>query len=264
MIKFENVTATYSNNIGIFNLTFHIPKGELVFLMGPTGAGKSTVLRAIYKDVPIATEVITKKDIIDSGANDIKELLQSVINGNKDARKYFIYLIIATIPVVCAGLLFKDIIESTFSISIVKWMLLITGLVVGSTYFFQNKPKKELILFTAICIGFAQVFSLLPGISRSGFTISIALIMGIHHQNAAKFAFFMAIPVLFGVGLLQLFTVDAQDNLSLLPLIIGFISSAVTGYLVINWLLAVISRGKFYLFSLYCFVVSLLAITIIN
>ncbi len=53
MIKFENVTATYANNIGVFNLTFHIPKGELVFLMGPTGAGKSTVLRTIYKDVPI-------------------------------------------------------------------------------------------------------------------------------------------------------------------------------------------------------------------
>jgi len=47
------VTATYANNIGVFNLTFHIPKGELVFLMGPTGAGKSTVLRTIYKDVPI-------------------------------------------------------------------------------------------------------------------------------------------------------------------------------------------------------------------
>ena len=53
MIKFENVTATYSKNVGIFNLTFHIPKGELIFLMGPTGAGKSTVLRTIYKDVPI-------------------------------------------------------------------------------------------------------------------------------------------------------------------------------------------------------------------
>ena len=54
MIKFENVTATYSENVGIFNLTFHIPKGELVFLMGPTGAGKSTVLRTIYRDIPIA------------------------------------------------------------------------------------------------------------------------------------------------------------------------------------------------------------------
>ena len=52
MIKFENVTATYTENVGIFNLTFHIPKGELVFLMGPTGAGKSTVLRTIYRDIP--------------------------------------------------------------------------------------------------------------------------------------------------------------------------------------------------------------------
>jgi len=53
LIKFENVTAVYAKNVGIFNLTFHIPKGELIFLMGPTGAGKSTILRTIYKDVPI-------------------------------------------------------------------------------------------------------------------------------------------------------------------------------------------------------------------
>ena len=54
MIKFENVTATYTRNVGIFNLTFHIPKGELIFLMGPTGAGKSTVLKTIYRDIPIS------------------------------------------------------------------------------------------------------------------------------------------------------------------------------------------------------------------
>ena len=55
MIKFENVTATYTNEAGIFNLSFHIPKGELVFLMGPTGAGKSTVLKTIYRDVKISS-----------------------------------------------------------------------------------------------------------------------------------------------------------------------------------------------------------------
>ena len=196
--------------------------------------------------------------------DDIKQLLQSVIKASENAREYTIYLIIATIPIIYIGVLFRDIIETTFTVSIVKWMLMITGLVVGSTYFFKNKPRRELVMISALCIGFAQIFALLPGISRSGMTISVALIMGIQHEKAARFAFFMAIPVLFGAGLLQLFTVDAQANLSLLPLILGFISSAVTGYLVINWLLAVISRGKFYLFSLYCFVVSLLAITIIN
>ena len=54
MIKFENVTATYTENVGFFNLSFHIPKGELVFLMGPTGAGKSTVLKTIYRDISIS------------------------------------------------------------------------------------------------------------------------------------------------------------------------------------------------------------------
>jgi len=65
VIKFENVTATYTKNVGIFNLSFHIPKGELVFLMGPTGAGKSTVLKAIYRDVPISdgTLLINGEDL---------------------------------------------------------------------------------------------------------------------------------------------------------------------------------------------------------
>ena len=65
MIKFENVTATYTKNVGVFNLSFHIPKGELVFLMGPTGAGKSTVLRAIYRDISITdgTLLINGEDV---------------------------------------------------------------------------------------------------------------------------------------------------------------------------------------------------------
>ena len=65
MIKFENVTATYTENVGIFNLSFHIPKGELVFLMGPTGAGKSTVLKTIYRDISITdgTLLINGEDV---------------------------------------------------------------------------------------------------------------------------------------------------------------------------------------------------------
>jgi len=177
---------------------------------------------------------------------------------------FVLFLIIATLPAVCAGLILQDTIESTFTIAIVKWMFMITGLVVGGTYFFKNRPNREMVLMIAFCIGLAQTFALLPGISRSGITISVALIMGIQHQKAAKFAFFMAIPVLFGAGLLQAISIEPQSNILYTPLIVGFISSAVTGYLVISWLLDVISRGKFYLFSLYCFVVSFLAFTFIS
>ena len=74
----------------------------------------------------------------------------------------------------------------------------------------------------------------------------------------------MAIPVLLGAGLLEAVKNDSMGSIALFPLTAGFFSSAITGYLVISWLLAVISRGKFYLFSLYCFMIALLASTIIN
>ena len=196
--------------------------------------------------------------------DDLKRLLLEFKKGEKDAKNSVIFLIIATLPAVCAGLVLQDTIESTFTIAIVKWMFMITGLVVGGTYFFKNQPKREMVLMIAFCIGLAQTFALLPGISRSGITISVALIMGIQHQKAAKFAFFMAIPVLLGAGLLQAISIEPQSNILSTPLIVGFISSAVTGYLVISWLLDVISRGKFYLFSLYCFVVSILTFTFIS
>ena len=196
--------------------------------------------------------------------DDLKQLLLEFIKGEKDAKNFVLFLIIATLPAVCAGLILQDTIESTFTITIVKWMFMITGLVVGGTYFFKNRPNREMVLMIAFCIGLAQTFALLPGISRSGITISVALIMGIQHQKAAKFAFFMAIPVLLGAGLLQAISIEPQSNILYTPLIVGFISSAVTGYLVISWLLDVISRGKFYLFSLYCFVVSFLAFTFIS
>ena len=196
--------------------------------------------------------------------DDIKQLFLDVGRGSKDARIYFIYLVVATIPAVCAGLLFSDRIETAFTPSVVIWMLLITGIIVGSTRFFQNLSKKEMVLLTALFIGFAQAFALLPGISRSGLTISTAMILGVQHDKAAKFAIFMAIPVLLGAGLLQVVRIETMSSIALFPLILGFFTSAITGYLVISWLLAVISQGKFYLFSLYCFMIALLAFAIIN
>ena len=115
-----------------------------------------------------------------------------------------------------------------------------------------------------LCIGFAQAFALLPGISRSGVTISVALIMGIKHHEAAKFAFFMAIPALLGASIYQIIKIDNMQPIALFPLIMGLLTAAVTGYLVINWLLAVISKGKFYLFSFYCVTIAIITYIVIN
>ena len=186
---------------------------------------------------------------------DILKLVLDALAGVKEAQRYVIYLAIATLPAVIAGFFFANCIESTFMPSVVLWMLMITGLAVGSTYFVNNRDRREFSYMIVLCIGISQAFALLPGISRSGITISVALLMGIQHREATKFAFLMAIPALLGAGLFQIIKIENFPQIAIFPCIMGFFSAAVAGYLVINWLLAVISKGKFYLFSLYCFTI---------
>jgi undecaprenyl-diphosphatase len=92
---------------------------------------------------------------------------------------------------------------------------------------------------------------MLPGISRSGMTISLALLLGIHRVDAAKFSFFMAIPVLLGAGILQLGDVSEMPLL-VCPLFLGFLSAFISGYVVIQWLINLISNQHFWKFSYYC------------
>ena len=196
--------------------------------------------------------------------DDLHNLSNNVFNGVAKSRTYVFYLVVATVPAACAGLLLDEYIESIFIPSVAIFMLFITGLILATTYFSLNRPIKKFTLLIAFCIGIAQACALMPGISRSGFTISVALFMGIRSQDAAKFAFFMAIPVLFGAGILQMNKIVNLQQISLFPLFMGFFSSAITGYLVIDWLLDVISKHKFYLFSIYCFTIAIIGYILID
>ena len=196
--------------------------------------------------------------------DDLHNLSNNVFNGVAESRTYVLYMAVSTVPAVCAGIFFENHIESAFIPSVVIWMLMITGLAVGSTYFVKNRSRREFTYMIVLYIGFTQAFALLPGISRSGITISVALLMGIKHHEAAKLSFFMAIPALLGASLLQMIKIDNLQQIALFPLIMGLFTAAVTGYLVINWLLAVISKGKFYFFSLYCVTIAIIAYIFIN
>ena len=120
--------------------------------------------------------------------DELTNLAKDVFNGVAESRTYVLYLAVATVPAAFAGIFFENRIESAFIPLVVIWMLMITGLAVGSTYFVKNRSRREFTYMIVLYIGFAQAFALLPGISRSGFTISIAIILGIKHENAAKFA----------------------------------------------------------------------------
>ena len=197
--------------------------------------------------------------------DEIKQLMINILNNKKESIIYLSQLIIATVPASCVGLLFYEIIQSAFTSTMVIGLLIITGLVVGATSMVNKRSNnKKLSFVIAFSIGLFQAFALLPGLSRSGLTISCALFLGIRHEEAARFSFFMAIPVLFGAGIIQLVKIDVTQTISPLLMLVGFISSAVSGYMVIDWLLSIITKHKFHLFSFYCFFIAALSFIIIH
>ena len=103
----------------------------------------------------------------------------------------------------------------------------------------------------AFIIGIAQALAVFPGISRSGVTIGVALLLGIHKKEASKFSFFMAIPIIIGAVLLESFSIHDIDLISWSNLIGGFLTSAIIGYFSISLLIKLIDKLHFWKFSFY-------------
>jgi undecaprenyl-diphosphatase len=205
---------------------------------------------------------------------DLSNIFISLIKGifnkkpfsNNDAKLGW-YLIIATIPAVIGGLLFKDVVESAFqSIVATAIFLLVTAVLLISSEHFgkHNKELHQISWINAILIGFFQVLSIFPGISRSGSTIAGGVFQNIKREDAARFSFLMSIPVMFGAGLLSIFDLFKITNLgNFLPvLLIGFITSGIIGYLSIHWLLKFLNKHKLSVFAIYCILLSFLVLII--
>ena len=190
---------------------------------------------------------------------EIIDLWLGAFYGDMKKRKYLLYLFISILPIGFIGVFCRNFIELFFNPLTVCVALFINGIILASTFFITKKPAKELTLFISLLIGLFQIFALIPGISRSGITISIALALGLFHKEATKFSFFLAIPGLLGAGLIEFINLDSFNNISVISLIFGFLSSALIGYIIIDLLLKLISKGKFYYFSFYSIFLSILS-----
>ena len=139
-------------------------------------------------------------------------------------------------------------------------MLLLTGLLL----FLADRAitsKKGINAKSAIIIGVVQAIAILPGISRSGATISTAVLLGIDKEKAARFSFLMVIPLIFGSMAKSLLDTDSlhlSSHFSLL--IIGFVTAFVTGYLACKWMIAIVKKAQLKYFSWYCFLIGLFAL----
>ena len=189
---------------------------------------------------------------------DILELLIDM--RSKNTQKYISYIIIGTVPAVFIGLGYKDFIGSLFNnLRIVGTSLIFTGLVLFSSQFAIKKDLKQSI-YTAFLIGCAQAIAIIPGVSRSGMTISMALILGFLPREAARFSFLLAIPVISGAGILTMIDLNGSSNDFILTGIIGMSSSFLVGLVALKWLLGWLEKGKIYYFGIYCILVGLVTV----
>ncbi|MBE9480581.1 MAG: undecaprenyl-diphosphate phosphatase [Bacteroidetes bacterium] len=180
-----------------------------------------------------------------------------------DETKYISKILISMIPVVIVGLFFAEEIESFFTgnVVFVGSMLIITALLLTFTYFKKSNLRK-ISFIDSFIIGIAQAAAVLPGISRSGATISTGLMLGNKRELIAKFSFLMVLIPIIAANVKDLFTGEmaSESSIGAVPLLIGFFAAFISGLLACKWMIGIVKKGKLIYFAIYCFIIGLIAI----
>ena len=191
---------------------------------------------------------------------DIKNILLTV--SSKETQRFILMIFIGTLPALIIGLGLKDLIAELFdNLLVVGFALIFTGLTLISSFYF-NRQKNEYSIFRSFLIGIAQAVAIIPGISRSGMTISCALLLGLDSKQAAKFSFLLAIPVIGGAGLLMITDIETASSIDFSTLMGGLFSSFFIGVVALKWLLAWLEDGKFHYFGIYCLLIGIITVIV--
>ena len=210
----------------------------------------------LHAATALSTIVIFRKDI--------KELIVGLFQfKNNKEFEYSLKIILSMIPAVALGILFEEEMKTLFGgqILLVGLMLVATG----TLLFLADKAKntlKDVSTSNALVIGIAQAIAILPGISRSGGTISTSVLLGIDRQKAARFSFLMVVPLILGKMGKDIFSGHlANSETNTIVLIAGFIAAFISGLLACQWMISLVKRSQLKYFSYYCYVVGLAAIS---
>ena len=226
-------------------------------LLGDNSLPKESMIFTVvlHFATALSTIVVFRKDIIEI----IKELLKFEWNSNT---QFVFKIIISMIPASLIGVFFETELESLFSnnIVLVGAMLMVTGLLLILADRAQN-TSKNVSVKTAFTVGVAQAVAMIPGISRSGATISTAVLLGIDKTKAARFSFLMVIPLIFGKIFKDIFSGELNyESAQITSLAIGFIAAFVSGLLACTWMIRLVKNSQLKYFAYYCAVVGIIAI----
>ena len=178
-------------------------------------------------------------------------------------RYYIVYIIVASIPAGIVGVLFQDFFEAAFnSIYVVCITLFFTGLilVIGERVGRNNTLLLEEIgPIKSFIVGICQMCAILPGISRSGTTMTGGLLCGLKKEEALEFSFLMAIPTILGSVVLKLGDIAiAIKEISIIPIVSGFVTALIIGYLSITLFKKIVQKGSLMTFCIYCWAISII------
>jgi undecaprenyl-diphosphatase len=190
--------------------------------------------------------------------------------GDPDARMGWL-IIVGSIPIVVLGLLFQDDIETTLrDLRIVAAALVLFSLVLfwADRIGAKKRELEHLTVGHGIAFGFAQAMALVPGVSRSGGTITMGLFLGYSRAAAARYSFLLAVPAVLGSGFFQAYEALTGDvegrGVSWGPTILATVIAFGVGLTVIAWLLRYLDRGSFTPFVIYRIVIGLLILTLVQ
>ncbi len=235
------------------------------FIMGDESVPEESMLMTVmlHGATALSTMVVFRKDIIDLIQGLFKP--KSIVNGQSVWNEDFLYcfkIALSMIPAAIIGLAFEEQMEKLFDkqILLVGFMLLLTG----ALLFLADRAKntlKKVSFGNAFIIGISQAIAILPGISRSGATISTSVLLGIDRERAARFSFLMVLPLIFGKIAKDLLDDDLiYSSDMLIPLLAGFAAAFATGLLACTWMISLVKNAKLTYFSVYCFIVGAIAI----
>ncbi len=230
-------------------------------LLGNDLGGSESMLFtiALHAATALSTMLVFRKDIL--------QLLTGLLAFKwNDETRFTTAILVSMIPVFIVGMAFRDEIETLFegNLMIVGVSLLATAaLLFASSRIGKVNEGGEVSLGLALVIGISQAIAILPGLSRSGATISTALMVGVSREKAARFSFLMVLPVIIGAMLLEIkdfAETQPERTVGNTALIAGFLAAFVAGVFACRLMIAIVKKSKLDYFAYYCVAVGILAI----
>ncbi len=246
----EFLPVSSSGHLVLLQNLFGIREPELLFDISLHIGTLIAIFIVFYREIrSILQTLLRLPALIKSSGN-----LKSVFADNEEIR-IFALILIGSIPTAILGILFHKIADQIFgAVWIVGVMLLVTGTLLWFTRQMsdEGRPLIKVSIRDALMIGLIQGMAIMPGISRSGATISMALFLGMNREVAGRYSFLLSIPAILGAMMLSLNSTIIQTDIPVKIILLGTVTAAIVGYIGLKILLRLVKQGHLYYFAPYC------------